>query len=411
MPLLIGAAGLAVDTTNWTYWKRQLQREADSAALAGAYARAQGKDAIAAATSDLSRTNVITLSTPADIKSAPTTGAFAGNPLAVRVALSTQKRLPFSGTFMSSVPVISAHATAAILVTGQYCALALGTGDITGISMTGNSKLNFGCGLATNSSAKQAVDASGSTGVVATPIAAVGGLSAAKGYVGSTQLLPYSLPQQDPYASVPNENPPTKCTNLDVKPTQSVNVSAVDYGSIKGTNCFSGAKIQGTVTFRPGIYYIDGGTLNIMSGANVSIDASGVASGGETGVTFVLTSSLAASDPSKIAQLSINGNSTVKLAATTLETSPYEGILFYQDRRALLSKTSNFINGNATSTYHGAFYFPSQVLDFSGSSGMSTNCLQLVAWQLVFSGNASVNNKCDKTGGESFPATIVKLVE
>ena len=41
MPMIIGCAGLATDTIEWTLWKRQLQRAADSAALAGAYDRAQ----------------------------------------------------------------------------------------------------------------------------------------------------------------------------------------------------------------------------------------------------------------------------------------------------------------------------------------------------------------------------------
>src|SRR3954465_3143007 len=38
-PLFIGAAGLASDTIQWTLWKRQLQRAADSAAIAGVYDR------------------------------------------------------------------------------------------------------------------------------------------------------------------------------------------------------------------------------------------------------------------------------------------------------------------------------------------------------------------------------------
>ena len=39
LPLFIGAAGLATDTIQWTLWKRQLQRAADSAAIAGVYDR------------------------------------------------------------------------------------------------------------------------------------------------------------------------------------------------------------------------------------------------------------------------------------------------------------------------------------------------------------------------------------
>src|SRR3954465_9466718 len=41
LPLIVGAAGLASDTIQWTLWKRQLQRAADSGALSGVYTRIQ----------------------------------------------------------------------------------------------------------------------------------------------------------------------------------------------------------------------------------------------------------------------------------------------------------------------------------------------------------------------------------
>ena len=110
MPVLVGAAGFAVDTANWTIWRRQLQREADSAAIAGAYAKLQGRDASAAVTSDLNRSNTLTLSAPATVQTPPTVGSYTADASAVRVALAVQKRLPFSGSFMASVPVIAAAA-------------------------------------------------------------------------------------------------------------------------------------------------------------------------------------------------------------------------------------------------------------------------------------------------------------
>src|SRR5579884_2048156 len=39
LPMIVGAAGLATDTIQWTLWKRQLQRAADSAAIAAVYDR------------------------------------------------------------------------------------------------------------------------------------------------------------------------------------------------------------------------------------------------------------------------------------------------------------------------------------------------------------------------------------
>src|SRR6476620_8502536 len=47
MPLIVVAAGLATDTIQWTLWKRQLQRAADSAALAGVYDRESFSGSIA----------------------------------------------------------------------------------------------------------------------------------------------------------------------------------------------------------------------------------------------------------------------------------------------------------------------------------------------------------------------------
>ena len=45
LPLLVGSAGLATDTIQWALWKRQLQRAADSAAIAGVYDRVQNEGA------------------------------------------------------------------------------------------------------------------------------------------------------------------------------------------------------------------------------------------------------------------------------------------------------------------------------------------------------------------------------
>lgn len=393
LPLIIGAAGLAVDTVHWTYWRRQLQREADSAALAGAFAKSQGGDAVSAASGDLTRTGEVTLLTSPNITSAPTTGAYAGNSQAVRVSISTAQRLPFSGTFLPITPVISAQATAAVVSNGNYCALALGNSTIPGIKMQGNASLNFGCGLATNSKASNAVTAGGSASVSATPVSAVGGLAASSNYATGTQLLPYSLPQPDPYATLPTPAP-TGCSGgaTTVAPSATVTLSPGCYRN--------GLNIKGTATLQPGVYYIDGGSFSVGSQGTVIGD----------GVTIILTSSTASSDASSIATMDINGGANIQLTAPTSGT--YQGVLFYQDRRAVDSGGANTVNGNASSKLQGAFYFPSQEIDFSGTSGMTTDCLQLVALRLTFIGNTSVSNNCPSgAGSHSFIGVQVRLVE
>jgi hypothetical protein len=163
--------------------------------------------------------------------------------------------------------------------------------------------------------------------------------------------------------------------------------------------CYKGINIKGTATLSPGTYYIDGNSFSLGSQANVT----------GSGVTIVLTSSTAASNPSSIATLDMNGGATVQLTASTSGT--YAGILFYQDRRAPNSG-ANTINGNASSKFQGAFYFPSQELDFSGTSGMTTDCLQLVAYRLTFTGNTSISNNCPAGGGShAFIGAQVRLVE
>ena len=407
MPVLVGAAGFAVDTANWTIWRRQLQREADSAAIAGAYAKLQGRDASAAVTSDLNRSNTLTLSAPATVQTPPTVGSYTANSTAVRVALSVQKRLPFSGSFMASVPVISAAATAAVIQNGDFCALALGGGSVTGITMQGSASLSFNCDLATNSSNQsKAVIAGGSSSIAVGSVSAVGGLPASSNFASTTKLLPYSPPQRDPYGSLANPTPPTNCTNnTTVGPNSTAAFATTDSGG-KGA-CYKGLNIKGTATFKPGTYYIDGGTFSIQG--NISVDTTGVAAGGETGVTFILTSSTASTDSSSIATLDVNASAVVNLTASTQGT--YKGLLFYQDRRAADSGVIK-VNGNASSKLQGALYFPGQELQYNGASGMITDCLQLVGLRLTFSGNTSISNNCPSgSGAGSWKGQQVRLVE
>src|SRR3546814_3258706 len=44
LPVRIGGGGLVVDVTQWYLWQRELQMSVDTAALAGAYSKVQGKD-------------------------------------------------------------------------------------------------------------------------------------------------------------------------------------------------------------------------------------------------------------------------------------------------------------------------------------------------------------------------------
>jgi Flp pilus assembly protein TadG len=389
MPVILGSAGLAVDSIQWVVWKRQLQRQADSAALAGAYATAQAKNPVDTVTADLNRTRELTLTTPALIESPPSSGSYAGNTKAVRVTLQYSRLLPFTGMFLSVAPTIAAKSTAAAVVQGDYCVLALDPTAATGITMQGSAVVNLGCGIAANSRAANAVVAGGSSTVIATPVSAVGGIPGSSNYQGATTLLPYSMPQDDPYALLPTPTVSGCGAQAKVQPTE---VAVLNPG------CYRGMDLKGTVTLNEGTYFIDGSSFSVGSQATVT----------GTNVTIVLTSNNAATNAGSVATLDINGGATVRLSAQTSGT--YAGILFYQDRRAADSGT-NSVNGNSSSSFQGAIYMAGQEVGFSGTTGMSTNCLQLVARRVVFSGNSTINNSCPAgSGASSFIGTRVRLV-
>ena len=156
--------------------------------------------------------------------------------------------------------------------------------------------------------------------------------------------------------------------------------------------------INGHVRLRPGTYYINGDNLSI--GANAHLVG--------TGVTIVLTSTNATSNPSSIAGMNVNGTPMIDLSAPTSGT--FKDVLFYQDRRAPLGREVTW-SGNSSVNTQGAFYFPRSQFTYTGNAGMRAQCIQLVARTLTFTGNGEVTNNCSGTnGGSNFGATYVRLV-
>ena len=182
MPVVIGAAGLATDTTQWVLWKRQLQRAADSAALAGAYAKSQSDSASTAVATDLVNNNQAKNQSGINLSAGYPQIAYPTSPdwsYGVQVSLAIQKKLSFSSLFMATAPVVTATATAALVDAGDYCVVALEKTTAVGITVGGNSNTTLGCGAISNSrNQNSAVAANGSAyNFTADPVAAVGGLA------------------------------------------------------------------------------------------------------------------------------------------------------------------------------------------------------------------------------------------
>jgi Flp pilus assembly protein TadG len=388
MPLLLASAGFAVDTIQLTVMKRQMQRAADSSAIAGAYALTQAPNsdqeatfASNAATRDMVKNKTPTLfGTPTVVA-----GASLGYNKTVRVDLAAKPRLPFMAIFTRSNTDVTATATAALIPGGTFCMLSLyNDDDQPGIEVTGNAKLNLGCGIATNARGTPAITADGSSLITASPIMAVGGLPGSTNYKAGTTLQPYSAEQQDPFATV-------NIPSYDNSNCPAVTVEGNGAVRTLTSGCYSSITVKG-------------GTLNVsgeivVAGGNISFESGSTVTG--AGVTFFLTQPGGTYDAA--------ANAKVNLVAPTSGT--YKNILMYRDRSA--PQTTIHLNGNADSTMSGAFYFPTADININGNAGFNFTCFQLVARRLLFSGSMEINNACATGGGTTpgFQLHYVRLVK
>jgi hypothetical protein len=327
LPLVVGSAGLASDTIQWTLWKRQIQRAADSAALAGVYDRVyrsgSTSNVATAVNNDLTRHNN---AKPALVGTPVITypsGTNWFNP--VRVELNIQQTLGFSSLFIATPPTITARATAATVATGVYW-----------------------CGA---------------------------------------DLLPFTVKQEDPYKGV-NIPPFSACQGGSNKIQISNPHDIVDRRTDTGVQCVSAIDVNGTLKLGSATYIIDGG--NFDAGAQAKISC--------TGCTIILTNSDSAMTPT-IGSVDIKGGAEIKMTAPSAGT--FDGILFYQDRRAPKDATVNKINGNSDSLLGGAFYFPNQQLQINGTAGLNITCGQFVSYIVEFAGDGSINNTCAAGYGDN----------
>ena len=408
LPLLMGSAGLASDTIQWVLWKRQLQRLADSGAEAGAYAKVAGAaidncSSVATATYsspvayDVKKNNHLPQTPTCAATNPPSTGSYTSDSNAVRVTVSMQRALSFTGLFMSSPPTITATATATIVPAGKYCVISKETGNVTGIDATGSTTVNLGCGMITNSTSMSAAVATGSSSVTASPIAAVGGIPSSTHWGSGTVLQPFTIAQPDPFGNVQLPTP----SGCGAFPANSPS-STITVSNPSGVRCFNGdINIKGNVTLASGTYILDGGSMS-MTNTGASLTC--------LQCTFVLMNSSGGA----VGTVDLEGgtmNITAPSTGCTVGAAGcYDGLLFYQSRTAAVDNTVK-INGNNGSTISGALYFPNGDLTFNGDSGMTANCMQIVVKDVKFTGNSAVSNTCTGVDYGAFTGKKVRLVE
>lgn len=381
LPMIVGAAGLASDTIQWTLWKRQLQRAADSAAISGVYTRQAASGATtnvpSAVSHDLSLNDHTWMSLNSGYPqvSYPADSGLMSNQ--VHVVLQIQQSLPFSSLFMTAAPAITASSTAAsIKVGGDACIEALDPNASNAVYFSGNTGVYApDCDIFSNSANTNAAAAKGSADVTANTVGGVGGVASSNNF-HVTGYRPYSPALADPFANVNPDPSDMHCTNAAL--TANTNVS-----SLGTTNCFSSLSVGSNKSLDMGSYsgpiYINGGSVDFKGNFTCN------------GCTIVLTNNSASSP---IGNITANAGTNVNITAPT--SGPYKGIAIYQDRRAADCNNCNKINGNSASLITGAIYFPSQEVQYNGTGTTAAVCTMFVAKRINFTGNSGVTNKFKK---------------
>jgi hypothetical protein len=400
MVVLIGIAGLGVDMGVLRYEKRIQQSAADAAAIAGANDLAATSGGVIAGGRAASATNGFTdnaggalssctasgatvgtvcvqISDPA---SGPTTGPHTGNPKYVEAYVSEVHDTYFMKVFGVTKQVVTARAVATNVSganSGGGCLYTLGapTASIQGVAVTGSAILNAPtCGINDNGN----YDPTGGALTVNAGTFGVSGACSGSGCgktgkevtcadQSSTDCPAYSAPASgDPLAKLtPPCSPCTGGSSLTMNSGDTVNPGTYSSISIHG---------NGTVTFNPGIYVIDG-SGGVGCNGNAGING--------TGVMFYFTGG---------ASWNCTGTGVMHLTAPSPSNcaacaSQYDGILMYQDPN---DTNGPSLGGNNGSFFDGALYFPSSEVTFFGNS-TSVNVAIVVADAFALSGNPTVN--------------------
>ncbi|TIV72391.1 MAG: hypothetical protein E5V89_05690 [Mesorhizobium sp.] len=385
LPIVVGGAGLGVETSYWYYSSLKLQATADAAAYAGALEKIAGSDTAAittAATQSASDnglgTGTITVHTP------PTSGPNTANK-AVEVILNQNLDRMFTSIFSQSKVPEQARAVALITDGAYGCMEALNQSASQAVLFSGSTTVKLsGCVIASNSIADDAIKTQGSASLKADCLVSVGGM-VLNNPVTTVCKSPItkSLPVADPFSSLPTPAASSQCSK--------VNGSKTSQTLQAGTYC-NGMDLKGNVALSSGTYVVQG-DFKINAGAVVTCAAPC------TGVTIYMAGSNS---------VSMNGNATVNLSAPTSGT--YSGVLFYGDRTGTTAQST--FNGTADSLLTGAIYFPRQQVNYLGNFSGINGCTQVVADTIQWSGNSTINQDCTSLGMKNLPAApSIAIVE
>lgn len=388
LPALIGAAGYGADTAQWYMWQRELQHAVDQAAIGGAWALAYDSDADyqTRATQEFDGNLQVTDGFDSEGAQVSLANYDGGNNNSVLVTATVTRALPFTGLLLNRTATISATAQAAFETGGTYnaCLIALKE-DGTTFTVGGSATVDANCGLGALSCDDGAINIHGSPTITTTSIVTCGTVTgdAADDYesvitegVGGLEDIYSDIPIPQPDANTPNRT--YACSGKGQNKTASLQPGR-----------YSGLTLSCNTTFAPGIYFIQGGTLDLTHNSQVVAN----------NVMFVLRGGATV-------KLGGQGNSGVKTFTPMEEAdfvgTPYAahsdvlaGMLIMEDKTGVTDPVSHQINGNSNLNVSGIFYLPNGNVTINGNSSANDSCFQISSYTLTIQGSAYLQTLCE----------------
>ena len=401
MPAFMGAAGLAVDVTQWYAWKRELQLATDQAAIAGAWARTDSATAstyITRAKQDYNA-NLDLVANFASIPTVQLANYANGVANSVAVTATASKALPFSSIITGEAATISAYSQASFAAGADYSACLIataGTGSGS-LSVGGNATVKAKCGLAALSCSADAVTISSNATVLTDSIATCGTVDAPSSLdsVITENLGPGVL--TDAYAAL---SPPTNNT---ARTYSCTGKGAVKTATPLAGTYTGGLKVACKTTLGSGIYVINGGDLDLT--ANYGVTGTNVMFVLKNGATLKLGGSGNGNTVTLTPMLAANFTA---LGYPVALANQYAGMLIFEDRNSTPAG-DHIINGNSTSLFQGTIYLPKGTARINGTANLDSTCLQISAYRINILGNAQIDTRCPTSAAIHLGSATAKV--
>jgi Flp pilus assembly protein TadG len=398
LTILLAFGGLGVDAALWMRAKSGAQAAADAGASSAAAAAFAGNpaarntaeaNAAAAANGFHNGMNGVTIT----VNNPPASGPHAGNAFAYEVIVAAPQTLYLASALPGlTAPTVRARAVAVVNLAAPApnptCILGLSP-LASNIDVTFNGSTSVtanGCDVDADSPSSSSINTNGGGTVHAANIRTVGGVSGGNIFV-SGQIYTHQGTIPDPYAgrTIPSNGASSSANNWSGTIHNPTGVMTIN-GSVD---------VKGNTTLDPGIYIINNGGLNSSAGYVVD---------GTAGVTIILTSPSPSSDNGTFSITGgAHGSGAFNITAPT--TGPTAGIALWADGH-LPNKEDKFTGGTMNGIT-GAVYLPSHDVKFAGNSNTAGTCMQLIAYNIIFTGTSNFNRTCTGSGMADPPGTPV----